>query len=109
SGGTWFVGRGGGGGGGGGSGRSVRTFHVAADSGKTFRRFWDQFLLPKPFARTVMLFAPPIFVPEDASPETITAKLAEVQGELDRVRELAEGWYQLPAEDRGRHAAEFDR
>ncbi|HYA97967.1 MAG TPA: lysophospholipid acyltransferase family protein [Methylomirabilota bacterium] len=87
----------------------VMPFHVAVDRGRTFERSWDHFLLPKPFARTVMLFAPPIFVPEDASPEMITAKLAEVQKELDRTRELAESWYSLPAEERARHAAEFDR
>jgi lysophospholipid acyltransferase (LPLAT)-like uncharacterized protein len=91
------------------TGQPVMPFHVAVDRGKTFDRAWDHFLLPKPFARTVMLFAPPIFVPEDAGPELITAKLGEVQRELDRVRELAERWYKLPEHERARHAAEFDR
>lgn len=91
------------------TGQPVMVFHVAVDRGKTFDRAWDHFLLPKPFTHTVILVAPPIYVPEDAGPEVITAKLAEVQRELGRVHELAERWYTLPEAERARLAAEFDR
>ncbi len=91
------------------TGCPVMVFHIAVDRGTTFEKTWDHFLLPKPFARTVMLFAPPIYVPEDAERETLEAKHAEMQGELERVRDIAESWFTLSEEERARHRAEFDR
>ena len=91
------------------TGHPVMVFHVGVDRSKTFERAWDRFLLPKPFARTVMLGAPPIYVPEDCGPELLEAKLAEVQRELERVRGVAENWYCMSEEDRARHRTEFDR
>jgi hypothetical protein len=35
---------------------------------------WDHFLMPMLFARTVILFAPPIYVPADADQEMLEAK-----------------------------------
>jgi len=46
------------------------------------------FLLPAPFARTVILFAPPIYVPKDADAELMEAKHTEMQRELERVRDI---------------------
>jgi hypothetical protein len=65
--------------------------------------------MPKPFARTVMLFAPPIFVSADAGAAELEAKHAEMQRELERVRDLAEGWFGLSEAERVRHRAEFLR
>ena len=82
-------------------------FHVGVDRGITFEKTWDHFLLPKPFARTVLLFAPPIYVPHDASAELMEAKHAEMQKELERVRDIGEAWFSLSEEERARHRAEF--
>jgi lysophospholipid acyltransferase (LPLAT)-like uncharacterized protein len=77
------------------------------DRGKTFMQTWDHFLLPAPFARAVILCAPPIYVPADADADLMQAKHAEMQRELERVRDIAEGWFQLSEEERQRYRAEF--
>jgi hypothetical protein len=89
------------------SGCPILVFHIGVDRGVTFERTWDHFLLPKPFARSVILFAPPIFVPQDANTELMESKHAEMQRELERVRDIAEGWYSLPGEAREKIRAEF--
>jgi len=91
------------------TGCPVVVFHIGVDRGKTFEKTWDHFLMPKPFARTVMLFAPPIFVSADAGAAELEAKHAEMQRELERVRDLAEGWFGLSEAERARHRAEFLR
>jgi hypothetical protein len=63
--------------------------------------------MPRPFSRTVILFAPPIYVPADANAEVIEAKHAEMQRELERVRDIAEGWFSLNEEARAQHRAAF--
>jgi lysophospholipid acyltransferase (LPLAT)-like uncharacterized protein len=91
------------------TGCPVVVFHIGVDRGKTFERTWDHFLLPKPFARAVILFAPPIFVPADASVDGLEAKHAEMQRALERVRDIAESWFSLTEEARVAHRAEFLR
>jgi lysophospholipid acyltransferase (LPLAT)-like uncharacterized protein len=81
------------------TGCPILVFHIGVDRGETFTKTWDHFLLPAPFARAVILCAPPIFVPTDA----------EMQRELERVRDIAEGWFQLREEERQRYRAEFLR
>ena len=89
------------------TGCPVLVFHAGVDRGKTFEKTWDHFLLPKPFARTVMLFAPPIYVSTDANSEQLEAKHAEMQRELERVRDIAENWFSLSDAEREKHRAEF--
>jgi lysophospholipid acyltransferase (LPLAT)-like uncharacterized protein len=84
-------------------------FHIGVDRGKTFEKTWDHFLLPKLFARAVILYAPPIFVPADASVEELEAKHAEMQKALERVRDIAEAWFSLSEEARAAHRAEFSK
>lgn len=91
------------------TGCPILVFHVGVERGKTFEKTWDQFLLPKPFSRSLMLFAPPIYVPKDASSEVMEAKHAEMQRELERVRDIAESWFSLSEEAREMHRAEFKR
>ena len=90
------------------TGCPVMVFHIGVDRGKTFEKTWDHFLLPMPFARALMLFAPPIYVPADADQEMLEAKHAEMQRELERVRDIAEGWFALTEADRAKHRAEFN-
>jgi lysophospholipid acyltransferase (LPLAT)-like uncharacterized protein len=91
------------------TGCPILVFHIGVDRGKTFEKTWDHFLLPKPFARTVMLFAPPIYVPTDANAEVMEGKHAEMQRELERVRDIAESWFSLSEEERAKHRAEFEK
>jgi hypothetical protein len=89
------------------TGCPVMVFHIGVDRGKTFTNTWDHFLLPMPFARAVILFAPPIYVPADADQEMLEAKHAEMQRELERVRDIAEGWFSLPDTERAKYRGEF--
>ena len=89
------------------SGCPIIVFHIGVDRGKTLRKTWDHFLLPMPFARAVILFAPPIYVPAEANAEVMEAKHAEMQRELERVRDIAEGWFLLSQDAREKRRAEF--
>ena len=89
------------------TGCPVMVFHIGVDRGKTFTNTWDHFLLPAPFARTVILFAPPIYVPADADQQMLEAKHAEMQRELERVRDIAEGWFTLSNPQREKYRTEF--
>ena len=89
------------------SGCPVMVFHIGVDRGKTFTKTWDHFLLPAPFARAVILFAPPIYVRADAGPEMLEAKHAEMQRELERVRDIGESWFSLTQAERDKIRAEF--
>ncbi|MGL4513088.1 MAG: lysophospholipid acyltransferase family protein [Lacipirellulaceae bacterium] len=53
---------------------------------------WDQFLIPKPFARVKAWMGAPITVPADLDREGLEAARARVEGELNRVTEAAEAW-----------------
>jgi lysophospholipid acyltransferase (LPLAT)-like uncharacterized protein len=91
------------------TGCPILVFHIGVNRGKTFERTWDHFLLPMLFARAVILFAPPIWVPPNATAEVLEAKHQEMQKELERVREIAEGWYALSEADQEGHRAAFGR
>jgi len=89
------------------TGAPIFVFHVAVDRGKTIEKTWDHFLLPSLFASAILIGHPPIYVPQDADSETIRAKHEEMQKALERVRDLAEGWFQLTEGERNRHRAEI--
>lgn len=91
------------------TGCPITVFHMGVDRGKTFERTWDHFLLPAPFARVVMLCAPPIYVPADADAAAIEEKHAEMQRALERVRDIAEAWFALTEAERQRYREEFCR
>jgi lysophospholipid acyltransferase (LPLAT)-like uncharacterized protein len=91
------------------TGCPILVFHIGVQHGKTFEKTWDHFLLPRPFSRTVLLFAPPIYVPKDANREMMEAKHAEMQRELERVRDIAEGWFSLGEVERDEYRVAFGR
>jgi len=91
------------------TGAPIMVFHVGVDRGKTFEKTWDHFLLPMPFARAVIFFAPPIYVPKEASVELMESKHAEMQRELERVRDIAEAWFTLSESERQKYRAEFSK
>jgi lysophospholipid acyltransferase (LPLAT)-like uncharacterized protein len=89
------------------TGAPIMVFHVGVDRGRTFERTWDHFLLPSLFARTILLGDEPIYVPPDADSETIRAKHEEMQKALERVRDIAEGWFSFSEEERNRYRAQI--
>lgn len=90
------------------TGVPIQVFHIGADRGKTIERTWDHFLLPGLFARAVIVAGNPIRVPRDADAEMIKAKHEEMQKELERVRDIAEGWFSLSEEERNRYRREIE-
>ena len=77
------------------TGAPISTFHIGLKRALTFKKSWDLFQVPFPFSRAVMFVAPPIRVPTDAESETMKQKQAEMQASLERVRDLAESWFDL--------------
>jgi lysophospholipid acyltransferase (LPLAT)-like uncharacterized protein len=89
------------------TGCPILVFHIGVERGKTFEKTWDHFLMPKLFSRTLMLFAPPIYVPKDANSDVMEAKHGEMQRELERVRDIAETWFSMKPAEREKYRAEF--
>ena len=56
----------------------------------------------------IFFFAPPIYVPQDADRELLETKHAEMQRALEEVRDLAEGWFGLSAEEQERLRAKWN-
>jgi lysophospholipid acyltransferase (LPLAT)-like uncharacterized protein len=77
------------------TGKPISVFHIATQSGYTLKKSWDLFRLPRPYSRAVIVFAPLIRVPTDADGSAVTQKQAEVQESLERVRDIAESWFDL--------------
>jgi len=84
------------------TGCPISVFHVGIERGLTLKKAWDLFHLPLPFSRTVMFVAPPIRIPTDAGSDAMKQKQVEVQAALERVRDLAESWFQLSEEEKDR-------
>ena len=55
----------------------------------TFRS-WDRFVLPRPFARSVMAFSKPIQLSPDLSEESIQNEIRIIESELNRLTLLAD-------------------
>ena len=89
------------------TGAPIMVFHIGVDRGKTIEKTWDHFLLPGLFARAVLIGGRPIVVPQDADATTIETKHQEMQKELERVRDIAEGWFSFSDEQKEKYRAEF--
>jgi len=89
------------------TGAPIMVFHVGVDHGKTIEKTWDHFLLPSLFARAVLIGGEPIHVPQDADSDMIRAKHQEMQKALERVRDLAEGWFAMREEEKDRYRREI--
>lgn len=90
------------------TGCPIITFHAGMESATTLENTWDLFRVPHPFSRVVLIFAPPIYVPKDAGRELLEARHAEMQRSLERVRDLAEGWFELSPPEQARLRAEWN-
>jgi lysophospholipid acyltransferase (LPLAT)-like uncharacterized protein len=68
------------------TGDAIFCFHISLEHKIQFNN-WDQSQIPLPFTRALVLKAPPIYVPREATEEQVKMKLKEVQSVLDRMRE----------------------
>jgi hypothetical protein len=82
------------------TGKPVSLFHIGLERAHTFNKAWDLFQVPYPFSRAVMVIAPPIRVPIDADSEIVHLKQSEIQATLERVRNIAESWFDLTEAER---------
>jgi lysophospholipid acyltransferase (LPLAT)-like uncharacterized protein len=90
------------------TGKPITVFHIGLSSAHTFEKSWDQQRLPYPFSRAVLVMAPAIHVSPDADAAEIERKIAEMQVALERVRDVAESWFQLSDKERARMRKEWD-
>jgi len=91
------------------TGRLIVLFHAGLERAWTLRKTWDQFQVPKPFTRAVMVIAPPIEVPQDLDREGLEQKHAEMQKMLERVRDVAETWFSLSEAERERERSVWNK
>jgi len=89
------------------SGKPISVFHIGLEQAHTFKKSWDLFQLPYPFSRAVMFVAPPIHVPVNAESDVLHHKQAEMQAALERVRDVAESWFQLSEREKDRVREEW--
>ena len=87
------------------TGCPILCYHVSAERGHTFEKTWDQFQIPYPFSRVVLVAGPPIEVPGDTDREGVERKHAEMQRLLERVRDTAESWFTLSPAEKDRQRA----
>jgi lysophospholipid acyltransferase (LPLAT)-like uncharacterized protein len=90
------------------TGKSITVFHIGLSSAYTFEKSWDRFRLPFPFSRAVLVMAPPICVSRHADSEEMELKIGEMQAALERVRDVAESWFQLSETERERLRREWN-
>src|SRR5579864_7874791 len=58
------------------TGKPIFVFHIGLECAHTLKKSWDQFQIPFPFSRAIVVVAPMIRVPADADSEAMKAKQA---------------------------------
>jgi lysophospholipid acyltransferase (LPLAT)-like uncharacterized protein len=84
------------------SGRPVILFHIGLARAWTLKKTWDLMQIPKPFTRAVLVIAPMLDVPKDTDHAGLEKKHQEMQKMLERLRDVAEGWFSLTEAERER-------
>jgi lysophospholipid acyltransferase (LPLAT)-like uncharacterized protein len=74
------------------TGAAIFCFHISMKH-KIQLRSWDEFQIPLPFTRAVVLQAPPIFVPPDSDEEALRSVHQNVQRTLDELRIKGDSWW----------------
>ena len=67
------------------TGAAIFCFHVSLKR-KIQLKSWDHFQIPLPFTTAVLLQAPPIWVPAEATEDEVRVLHEEMQGVLDDLR-----------------------
>lgn len=90
------------------TGCPIVVFHAGLRHAHTFEKSWDLLQVPYPFTPAVVTIAPPIRVSTNAGSEELEHKHAEMQAALERVRDVAESWFSLSAEEQSRARTEWN-
>jgi len=74
------------------SGNPVVPFSISAEK-KWVMRSWDQFQIPKPFSRAVVLIGNPVYVDTGAAEQDVRASEEQIQNSLDELRDRGDSWW----------------
>lgn len=74
------------------TGQPILPFTITASSFWSARKSWDQFQVPRPFARARVEIASPIHVPAEADEAALLSKLEELQRALDEITHRGDQW-----------------
>jgi lysophospholipid acyltransferase (LPLAT)-like uncharacterized protein len=74
------------------TGAAIACFHVSLQR-KVQLKSWDQFQIPLPFSRAVLLMAPPLWVPTDATEAHLRDLHRKMQSTLDDLRARGDAWF----------------
>ena len=92
------------------TGCPVLVFHIGVDRGKTFEKTWDHFLLARSVcARRNPLRSAHLRPARCQRRPSSNPSTPKCNGELERVRDIAESWFSLSESDRQNFRAEFSK
>lgn len=74
------------------TGAAILCFHISMKRKIQFKS-WDEFQIPLPFTTAIVLTAPPIWVPPDASEEQLRGLHNRMQGVLDDLHLRGDAWF----------------
>ncbi len=74
------------------TGNPVVPFCISAER-KWVMRSWDQFIIPKPFSRALVLIGDPIYVRADATEEEMRNAEEQIQHSLDYLRDRGDSYW----------------
>jgi len=74
------------------SGAAILCFHISMKR-RIQLRSWDEFQIPLPFTTAIVLKAPPIWVPPNATEEQLRALHEQMQKVLDELRIRGDAWF----------------
>jgi lysophospholipid acyltransferase (LPLAT)-like uncharacterized protein len=74
------------------SGAAILCFHISMKR-RIQLKSWDEFQIPLPFTTAIVLSAPPIWVPSDATEDQLRILHEQMQSVLDRLRVRGDAWF----------------
>lgn len=74
------------------TGAAVFPFHISPQKSWVLSS-WDQFHIPKPFSRALILMAPAIYVKQDATEAELESAQKDLQRSLDELRERGDSYW----------------
>jgi len=74
------------------TGNPILPFTISPARLWSARKSWDQFQVPKPFTRALVVIAPPIYVDSDADEANLEARRDELQRALDELNRRGDEW-----------------
>lgn len=74
------------------SGAAILCFHISMKR-KIQLKSWDEFQIPLPFTTAIVLKAPPIWVPPDATEDQLRELHTRMQTVLDELRIRGDAWF----------------